>query len=143
MSDHEMRALLRQVMDDLEKGRIAQKRLPRSRLGRLLAPPLLAASLGLAGCSDTSVGSTSDATAQDASADVGPFVDAAYMAPFDAAVDSGPQPPYMAPPYDAGPQPDYMSPFDGSVEEDAGSVPLYMGPPPLPDNDGDHEEDEE
>ena len=168
MSDREMRALLHQVMTDIEEGRIAPKPLPFRRLGRFLAPPLLAASLGLAGCTDNNVGYYGDAAymapdvaVQDASVDAGPVVDAAYMAPFDAAVDSGPEPPYMgppfdagvdsgpeppymAPPFDAGPQPDYMSPFDGGVvAEDGGSVPAYMGPPPLPEDDGDSEEDSE
>lgn len=133
MSDFEMRDLLRQVMADIEAGRIPRKR-PWRRLGPWLAPPLLAASLGLAACGQTPVGSDLDATVTtDAVMDSTPPGDAAYMAPFDAAidaeVDTGVMPPYMAPPFDAGPEPDYASPFDASVE-DAGSIPLYMGPPP-------------
>ncbi len=132
MSDRDMRELLHQVMADIEKGRVQRPR-PRRRfrLGPWLAPPLLAASLGLAGCDDRSVGSATDATVVDAATDAGP--DTAYMAPFDAAMDTGVMPPYMAPPFDAGPEPDYASPFDATVEEDGGAIPLYMGPPPSDD----------
>ena len=40
---------------------------------------------------------------------------------------------------------EYSEAFEVSVveEEDGGSVPLYMGPPPVPDDDGDSEEDSE
>lgn len=132
MSDHKMRELLRQVMADIETGRVPRPRLPK-RLAPWLAPPLLAASLGLAACGHTAVGTERDATvATDAITDAAPLVDAIYAAPFDAAMDTGVMPPYMAPPFDAGPEPDYASPFDASVD-DAGSIPLYMGPPPQPD----------
>ena len=133
MSDREMRELLHQVMADIDEGRV-RRPTPRRRfrLAPWLAPPLLAASLGLAACDDTAVGSTTDATTVDAAVDAGPAPDAAYMAPFDAEVDTGVMPPYMAPPYDGGPEPDYASPFDASVPEDVG-VPVYMGPPPIDD----------
>lgn len=134
MSDRKMRELLEQVMADIDKARIPRPR-PRRRLGPWLAPPLLAASLGLglAGCTDTAVGTEQDATVTaDAVIDAGPAVDAAYMAPFDASMDTGVMPPYMAPPFDAGPEPDYASPFDATVQ-DGGAMPLYMGPPPQDD----------
>jgi hypothetical protein len=140
MSDFEMRKLLRQVMADIKARQAPRRRLLKGRLGPWLAPPLLAASLGLAGCGQMPVGSNSDATvATDAQSE--DAAQAAYMAPFDAAldaevdaeVDTGVMPPYMAPPFDAGPEPDYASPFDAAVEEDAGNIPLYMGPPPQDD----------
>lgn len=138
MSDLEMRKLLRQVMADIEAGRGPRKR-PWRRLGPWLAPPLLAASLGLAACGNTAVGTEQDATVTaDAVMDAAQrdAATAAYMAPFDAALDAeadtGVMPPYMAPPFDAGPEPDYASPFDAGVE-DGGSIPLYMGPPPQDD----------
>jgi len=136
MSDREMRNLLQQVMADIEASRGTGPRLPRRLkrgLGPWLAPPLLAASLGLAACGNTAVGTDRDATVTtDAVMDASPPVDAAYMAPFDAEADIGVMPPYMAPPFDAGPEPDYASPFDAAVE-DGGSIPVYMGPPPQDD----------
>lgn len=142
MSDREMRELLQGVIADIESGRVRVRSL-RSRVVRYLGPPLLAASLGMAGCSDTGVAPTQDASVQDANVeDGGP--QPAYMSPYDAMVpgdavyqsppvdayvpDDGIAPAYMGP-FDAGPEPDYMAPFDGGVE-DGGPMPLYMGPPP-------------
>ncbi len=145
MSDRELRDVLHAVMDDIDAGRLRRPGI-RPRLWRLVAPPLLATSLGLAGCGDTAVGTSQDGTVSvDGQMDAGPVLE--YMAPFDAAVeDGGVVPPYMGPfdaAVDAGPNLEYMAPFDGGAEpdyaapevdasvEDAGFTPLYMGPPPI------------
>lgn len=133
MNDAEMRALLEDVISDLDAGRVALPR-PRRRLLRYLGPPLLAASLGMVGCSQDALEPPQDgATQTDATVDPdGGFVPE-YMAPFDA----GPDLLYMAPfdgsvAIDGGAVPEYMAVFDASTEidEDAGAMPLYMGPPP-------------
>lgn len=142
MSDRDMRQLLREVMADIEEGRVPKPRPRRSRLTPWLFPPLLAASLGLAACDDRSVGTSGDATVPtDAITDTGPTADAIYAAPpVDAAMDTGVSPPYMAPPFDAGPGPEYGSPFDAGPEPDYaspfdatvddGAIPVYLAPPP-------------
>jgi hypothetical protein len=143
MSDHELRRILKQTIEDIDAGRIRVRSPRRSILRHLLAPPLIAASLGLAaGCDTRSVGASDDggtrpdaAVTQDGEVDSGPVdlygvmtndggpftVDAAYMAPFD----SGPEPPYMAP-FDGG----VDSGDDGDAETDGGPIPLYQVPPP-------------
>lgn len=125
MNDNDLRRMLKDVIEEIDSGRITLKRPGSSLLRRLLRPGILAASLslgmGAAGCDTRSVGSPYDGTVQQ---DVYNSPDAAYMAPFDAA--------YMAP-FDAGPQPD-AGLSDAAVEDaeiDGGMVVLYMGPPPI------------
>lgn len=66
MSDRELRKIVKEVIADIDSGRI---RLPRprwSRLKALLAPPVIAASLGMAamGCDDRAVGISDDGGVQ-------------------------------------------------------------------------------
>lgn len=127
MSDFELRKILRDVMDDLDQGRLRL----RNRVARkALIPAVMAAGLGLglgmAGCDSDSVGS-----AQDAGPDVQIIVDAAYMAP-DVALDAV-APAYMGPIVDGGTDalaPAYMGP-EVDAEVDSGPNTLYMGPPPV------------
>ena len=143
MSDQELRKLLHQAIEDMDAGRVSVRPPRRSVIRHLLAPPLIAASLGLAaGCDTRSVGASDDgggrpdaAITHDGDVDAGPvdlygvivedggpiLVDAAYMAPFD----SGPEPPYMAP-FDGGTD----AGDEGDAEADSGATPLYMLPPP-------------
>lgn len=125
MSDFELRKILRDVMDDLDRGRLRL----RNRVTRgAVIPAVMAAGLGLgvAACDTDSVGS-----AQDARPDVVNHVDAAYMAP-DVALDAV-APAYMGPIVDGGV--DAMVVTDANVDDDAvvdsGPNTLYMGPPPV------------
>ena len=118
MSDKELRSILHEVIADIDTGRI---RTWSPRILRLAGPPLLAASLGLAGCGDTTVSSPQDASVLDArsDSDITPPLDAAYMAPFDASVDSGSNVDYAAPfdaSVDSGSNVDYAAPFDGGTD---------------------------
>ena len=150
MSDQEMRQVLKEVIEDLDSGRIRIPRRPGT-LTRLLAPPLVAATMGLSAmaCDARSLGQDpgdTDAAAQvqqDAAAEVP--TDASVNAP-DAAPpvldgglilmygepwlpDSGLMPAYGEPWLpDAGEAPAYAHPFiDAGFNED------YGVPPILPD----------
>lgn len=125
MSDFELRKILRDVMDDLDRGRLRL----RNRVTRgAVIPAVLAAGLGLgvAACDTNSVGS-----AQDARPDVYNYVDAAYAVP-DVALDAV-APAYMGPIVDGGV--DAIVVTDANVDDDAvvdsGPNTLYMGPPPV------------
>ena len=66
MSDRDLREIVKEVITDIDSGRI---RLPRRRFGRLralLATPVIAASLGVAamGCDDRAVGISEDGGVQ-------------------------------------------------------------------------------
>lgn len=130
MSDFELRKILRDVMDDLDQGRL---RLRGRVVRKALLPAVMAAGLGLgvAGCDTNSVGNI-----HDAGPDGQTIVDAAYMAP-DVALDAV-APAYMGPIVDGGTDalaPAYMGPeVDAEADDaevDSGPHTLYMGPPPI------------
>jgi len=125
MSDFELRKILRDVMGDLDRGRLRL----RNRVTRgAVIPAVMAAGLGLglAACDADPVGS-----AQDARPDVYNIADAAYMAP-DVALDAV-APAYLGPIVDGGV--DAVVVTDANVDDDArvdsGPHTLYMGPPPI------------
>jgi hypothetical protein len=124
MSDFELRKILRDVMDDLDRGRLRL----RNRVARgVVLPAAMVAGLGLAACDTNAVG-----PGHDARPDVQNIVDAAYMAP-DVALDAV-APAYMGPIVDGGVDAEVVT--DADVDEDAdivdsGPHTLYMGPPPV------------
>lgn len=160
MNEKEMRSLLRQVIEDLDAGRIQAPRGRLRALGRRLGPPLLAAGigLGLAACEARAIGAEGDAGVRpDAVARVDATIAPAYGIPW--LVDAGPMPEYAEPFLDAGPTLEYMAPFIDAgplpdagddfalysappIERDGGLVPAYGVPgcePPSPDDDPDED----
>jgi hypothetical protein len=121
MSDQDLRAILDQVITDLDSGRLQPPGRLHHRLGRLLAPPLLAVGLGLGAiaCDGRNLGiAEGDATHQDDN----------------QQVDAGIQPAYIAPEVDSGLVLMYGPPFpdivDAAVPEDAEppNASLYSAP---------------
>lgn len=135
MSDHELRQVLQDVIDDIDTGRVVPRR--GRGLRTLLVGSALAAGLALAGCQSAQIlyGAPVTDAAVDARPDDGamtaygiPPVDAGLDATptVDASVDAGPTEDYGAPDVDAG--------IDASAEVDDGGVFLY-GVPPLPEDE--------
>ncbi|MFH2005155.1 MAG: hypothetical protein ABI333_01080 [bacterium] len=116
MSDRELRDLLEAVIEDIDSGRVVVRR--AGTLARLMAPGLVAASLGLAACGGTPVGSAQDAQ-----------TDAVVMQP-DSSVEA-----YGIPMADAGVDAGNIDLYgmiieDAAVEEDADIIyPPYAAPP--------------
>jgi hypothetical protein len=134
MSDFELRKILRDVMDDLDRGRLRLQ----SRVARgVVLPAAMVAGLGLAGLGLAACDTSSVGNAQDARPDVQNIVDAAYMAPdvaLDAVALDAVAPAYMGPIVDGGVDAEAVT--DADVDEDAdivdsGPHTLYMGPPPI------------
>ena len=126
MSDSDLRKILRDVIDEVDDGRLKLWR-PIQAVRRLALPAVLAASIGGAACNSEPVG-----TPQDARPDVRNYVDGAYGVPFDAWV----------PPQDAEIYPDADLDDDAAVADDAeviddGGIYLYMSPPPIDPDDPD------
>jgi hypothetical protein len=110
MNDEILRALLQEIIDDVDAGRIAILK-PRAVTG-LVGGSVLAVALGLGACSGGGTPAARDpGTARPAA------VDATTAA-------SRPAPP---PPMDMGPQPEYAAPAPMGV--DMGPQPEYGGPP--------------
>jgi hypothetical protein len=141
MSDTELRKILRDVIDDLDQGRVrVPGRLPWKRVAGAM---ILSAGLGLgglAGCNERALGADTDASSADASVtlDSGsgrdgaqPYPDGgvitAYGEPF---LDGGILPPYSQPFLDGGSNEDYSAPpvLDGG-NDSLYSAPAYMAPP--------------
>ncbi|MFH2006932.1 MAG: hypothetical protein ABI333_10145 [bacterium] len=126
MSDSDLRKILRDVIDEVDGGRLKLWR-PIQAVRRLALPAVLAASIGGAACDSEAVG-----TPQDARPDVWNYVSDAYGVPFDAWV----------PPQDGAIYPDADLTDDAGAADDAeviddGSIFLYMGPPPIDPDDSD------
>ena len=135
MSDRELRQVLRDVIEDIDTGRVVPWRGGR-RLKTMLAGAALAAGLALTGCTDEAVGVAPDAGPDTGATDAYgiPLMDTgatdAYGIPqMDTGVptdvdvvDAGPTEDYGAPDVDAGPMPD-----DGGV--------FLYGVPPLPEDE--------
>ncbi len=133
MSDQELRSVLQQVIDDIDRGRLRPQR--GRALRNLAAASALAAGLALGGCGRPVSGLPDRDAGQDARPDSGP-VDA-YGIPLadaglDARPDSGPVDAYGVPVADAG--------LDSGVNEDSGVDPFdggvfLYGAPPMPRED--------
>lgn len=134
MSDRELREILLDTIQDIDEGRVAIRRPRRSILRHILAPPLIAASIGLAAgaCGGETSGGGQDAGGQH---DVH-FVDAAEQdgqEPDAGLPDSAL--PDSALPDSALPDGEIRdAETDGDIftdaEVDGEIVVLYMAPPP-------------
>ncbi len=123
MSDREMRRLLKDVMADIEAGKVKSRR-RLGRLGALIGGGAIAATMALSAC-DTepapAYGVPPDSTVvqYDADVDAGPVIE--YGGPdIDAGVDASTS---VDADIDAGPVVDY-----GGPDIDAGEMPLYGSP---------------
>jgi hypothetical protein len=149
MSEREIRSVLRQVLEELDR-----------HARKIVYPSLLGAGIALSsgGCGDGRAVQADTIALPDSAYGVpdsqpiyaapdmrrqdGPVSrpDTAYMAPDHRRPDAGPIPPYMAPeagpipPIDGGPMPPYMPPWP-----DGAPIPPYMAPdakPPIPTDGG-------